>query len=203
MPVARVRPVPLVETAYCLAGDAVGDLVYVSGVPVGGVMQVAKADPNAAGKHPATGVIIQKLTSTTCILQCHCITPDLYGGLTIGKLYWLGPAGTPVLTPVAAAPQAIGVSISASAISLNFDEDVKPTTGGGGNPWVEDEFSPTNGQVTFILSQAPTDANSVVFLANGVAADDGVDYTRSGQTITWTDVWFVMDTSDKVLVRYQ
>lgn len=202
MPTATIRSVPLVELVDCLAGDAVGNFVYCSGPPVAGRLQVAKADPNTVGKHPAFAVIVEKPTSTTAAIQCHGQTPDIYAGLTPGKLYWLGASGVPVLTPVPAAPEAVGVAVSATAINLAFDEDVKPTVGSGA-PWVEDEFSPTNGQVTFILSQAPTDANSVVFLANGVAADDGVDYTRSGQTITWTDVWFVMDTSDKVLVRYQ
>lgn len=203
MGIANIRPVPLYESADCLAGDAVGDLVYCTGAPVAGRLQVAKADPNTVGKHPAFAVIVEKPTSTTCVIQCNGGSPNLYAGLTPGALYWLGASGVPAASPVAAAPQSIGVAVAAEAINLAFDEDVKPTVGGAGNPWVEDEFTPTNGQVTFILSQAPTDANSLVFLANGVAADDGVDYTRSGQTITWTDNWFVMDTSDKVLIRYQ
>ena len=203
MPVAAIRPVPLVETANCLAGDAAGNLVYITGVPVGGLLQYAKADPNIGGKHPAVAVILEKITATECVVLCRGRSGDIYAGLTPGAQYWLGAAGTPVLTPVAAAPQAVGVAVSVTEINFNFDEDVKPTIGGAGNPWVEDEYTPTNGQVTFILSQAPADANSLVFLANGVAADDGVDYTRSGQTITWTDNWFVMDTSDKVLIRYQ
>lgn len=202
MGTATIRSIPLVKLADCLAGDAVGNLVYITGPPVSGRLQVAKADPNTSGKHPAISVICEKLTSTTAVIQRYGRTPDIYSGLTPGKLYWLGVSGTPVTSPVSAAPQDIGIAVSASAINLTFGEDYKPESASGSS-WKEDEFSPTNGQVTFILSQAPTDANSLVFLANGVAADDGVDYTRSGQTITWTDAWFVMDTSDKVLVRYQ
>lgn len=203
MGTATIRPVPLLEQANCLAGDAVGDLVYCTGPPVGELCQVAKADPNAAGKHPAFAVIIEKFDSTTCVIQNFGNGVDLYAGLTPGDLYWLGADGRPAASPVAAAPQSIGVAASASTIHFSFGEDVKPTVGGGGAPWVEDEFSATNGQVTFILSQAPTDANSLVFLVNGVAADDTTDYTISGQTITWLDNLFVMDTSDKVLIRYK
>lgn len=202
MAVARIKPVQLLEMANCLAGDAVGDLVYCTGVPGGGLFQVAKADPNIAGKHPALAVITEKINATTCVIQFNGVSPDLYSGLSPGALYWLGASGVPVTSPVTAAPQAVGVAVSAEAINLSFDEDIKPTVGGG-NPWVEDEYTPTNGQLTFILSQAPTDVNSLVFFANGVAADDTDDYTVSGTTVTWLNNWFVMDTSDKVLIRYQ
>ena len=203
MPVATIKSLPLVETANCLVGDVVGDLVYITGPPVGGLVQYAKADPNVGGKHPAVAVIVEKISSTVCVVQCNGVTPDIYAGLTPGSQYWLGASGTPSLTPVSAAPQAVGVAISAMAMNMDFLEDLKPTVGGAAPPWREDEFSPTAGQVTFILSNAPTDVNSIVFLANGVAADDTSDYTVSGTTVTWLDNWFVFDTSDKVLIRYQ
>ena len=72
----------------------------------------------------------------------------------------------------------------------------------GGAPWVEDEFTTTAGQVTFILSQAPTDASSLTFHVNGVLYDDVADFTVSGTTITWTNVPFVMGIGDKVHIRY-
>lgn len=74
--------------------------------------------------------------------------------------------------------------------------------GGGGNPWIENEFSPSNGQISFILSQAPADINSFTLLVNGVLADDGTDYTVSGTTLTWLNNLFVLDTGDKLLARY-
>jgi hypothetical protein len=74
--------------------------------------------------------------------------------------------------------------------------------GGGGDPWIEDEFTPSNGQITFILSQAPSDANSFSLLVNGVLADDVVDYTVSGTNLTWLNNLFVLDTGDKLLARY-
>ena len=72
-----------------------------------------------------------------------------------------------------------------------------------GPPWREDEFAPTNGQITFIMSQAPTDVLSVNFLVNGVRADDIDDYTVSGVTITWLNNLFAMETTDQVVVRYR
>lgn len=80
----------------------------------------------------------------------------------------------------------------------------KQIDGGGVAPtWYEDEFTPTNGQVTFIISSTPTDVQSLTFAVNGVLADEGVDYSVSGTTITWTDAPFTMQTSDLVVVRYR
>lgn len=76
-----------------------------------------------------------------------------------------------------------------------------PTTGDITPLWREDEFTTTAGQVTFILSQAPGDANSLSFFVNGVLYDDVADYTVSGTTVTWLNV-FAMETGDKVHIRY-
>lgn len=87
----------------------------------------------------------------------------------------------------------------------HLNKIVSPGTGGGGGggaPWVEDEFSPAGGQVTFILSQAPSDSDSLMMIVNGIVYDDGVDYTVSGQTLTWLAAAFAMESGDKVLIRY-
>ena len=70
-------------------------------------------------------------------------------------------------------------------------------------PWVEKEFVPTAGQVTFILSSAPTDSQTLTFAVNGVLADEGVDYSVSGVTITWLNALYTMETTDLVVVRYR
>lgn len=75
--------------------------------------------------------------------------------------------------------------------------------GAGGTPWVEDEFTATPAQVTFILSQAPIDAVSLTFHVNGVLYDDVTDFSISGTTITWLDTAFVMSAGDKIHIRYQ
>jgi hypothetical protein len=74
--------------------------------------------------------------------------------------------------------------------------------GAGHLAWNEDEFVPTFGQVTFILSQPPIDLASLEFYVNGVLYDDVTDYTVSGTTITWLNP-FVLKTKDKVIIRYQ
>ncbi len=69
--------------------------------------------------------------------------------------------------------------------------------------WIEDEFTPTGGQVTFILSAAPNDPPSFTMRVNGVAYDDPTHYSISGVNVTWTNVAFVMATDDLVQCRYQ
>ena len=71
-----------------------------------------------------------------------------------------------------------------------------------GKSWKRDEFTATNGQVTFILSSAPADNSSVTLYVNGVMYDDVDDYTVSGTTITWLNTPFSMDAGDEILVRY-
>ncbi len=68
--------------------------------------------------------------------------------------------------------------------------------------WVEDEFTATAGQVTFVLSSTPLDVDSVSVIVNGVHYDDDADWTISGTTVTWLDTVFVMDAGDKVIIRY-
>ncbi len=73
---------------------------------------------------------------------------------------------------------------------------------GAALPWQEDEFTAAAAQVTFILSQAPTDATSLTFHVNGILYDDIADFTVSGVTVTWLNTPFVMGVGDKVHVRY-
>ena len=69
--------------------------------------------------------------------------------------------------------------------------------------WAQDKFTPSNGQVTFILTQAPIDPLSVSFIINGVDYDDPVDFSVSGMTVTWLDNPFTMATTDLVSINYQ
>lgn len=73
----------------------------------------------------------------------------------------------------------------------------------GAIDWSEEEFTPSLGQVTFILSNVPEDPVSLELKVNGVAADSGVEYSISGVTITWLNVNFSLGTADLVTVRYQ
>jgi hypothetical protein len=187
----------------------VGDIVYVSGPPVGGVVQVAQADATDSGKRPPVGVIVSKLNGTEGTIQSEGISDAVFAGLTVSASYYLGTDGQLVTTPPSGHPaQVIGVAVSTTQLFLNIAQ-VEPSSGGmgggggGHSAWTEDEFSPTPAQVTFILSQAPTDSESIVFVVNGVIADDVVDYTVSGQTVTWLNTNFVMEAGDVVAIRYQ
>lgn len=73
---------------------------------------------------------------------------------------------------------------------------------GGHLPWIQEEFTPTTGQITFIISNLPTDVASFEFNVDGVLFDEGADYTISGSTITWINS-IVLKPVDKVIVRYQ
>lgn len=78
------------------------------------------------------------------------------------------------------------------------------STGGVGHlNWIEVEFTPTAGQITFLLGSIPADVVSLEFYVNGVLYDDTTDYTVSGSTVTWTNVAFILKTEDKVIIRFQ
>jgi hypothetical protein len=92
------------------------------------------------------------------------------------------------------------------------DNKVLETDGAGGftlidtptgAAWLEDAFTPTLGQITFILSQAPTEPVSLSLHANGVEAVVAVDYTISGTTLTWLNTEFSFETDDEVVIQYK
>lgn len=68
---------------------------------------------------------------------------------------------------------------------------------------IEDEFAPTNGQVTFILSQAPNDLPGLLMLINGLPQDRGVDFAVSGVTVTWFNTTHTIEATDKVVFTYR
>lgn len=88
-------------------------------------------------------------------------------------------------------------------ITENADEIDIAATGAVVDPWKDDEFIATNGQVTFILSAAPQDGVSLSFLVNGVRANETEDWVRSGQTITWQNNEFVLAAGDLVHAHYR
>jgi len=104
----------------CSSGLAVGDIVYLSASDT-----VAKADGTDAGKMPALGIIVNKPTTTTCILQ--------YGGelttsgLTAGLTYYVSATGSLTSnTAGLAVIQALGVAKDSTTLIMDV-----PTTVGG------------------------------------------------------------------------
>jgi hypothetical protein len=72
-----------------------------------------------------------------------------------------------------------------------------------GQKWLEDTFTATAGQVSFILSQAPKDPVSVNLVVNGVDYEKPSDYVVSGTSLTWLNTLFTLEAGDRLLVRYK
>ena len=93
-----------------------------------------------------------------------------------------------------------------AVVALRAGDVVQAFSGGGlGStaPWIEDTFVPTAGQVTFILSAAPTAPVALSLHANGVEAVEVADYTVGGQTIAWLNTAYSFETSDRVVIQYK
>jgi len=69
--------------------------------------------------------------------------------------------------------------------------------------WNEEEFTPTTGQITFIVANMPADAVSIEFYVNGVLADRGAQYTASGATFTWLNNPYSLVPRDLIQIRYK
>ena len=125
----------LVVSANCLAGDAVGNAVKVTGPPVGGLYQVSTVDVTDPSALLTAAVITSKDTPTTCTIQLTGIVSGVYVGLTVGRTYFVSLAGVPVLTPPTAAPggiayvQPLGIALAADVLMLQPQPPVKRTGG--------------------------------------------------------------------------
>jgi hypothetical protein len=81
-------------SANCLAGDSVGNAVYVTGAAVGDVYQVATVDPRDAAKMPAIGVIESKSSPTDCVVQALGEMKNVVSGVTPGRNVMVEVGGT-------------------------------------------------------------------------------------------------------------
>lgn len=122
-------------TAVCLATDAVGDMVYISGSKSGADYLVQKADPSDYSKMPAFGAIVLKITSTRCVVQLRGDATGLYTGLTPGRVCWVGLDGRPTQTPPSAGIgqkaylQPIGLASATNLLYLRVEDDMKVRVG--------------------------------------------------------------------------
>lgn len=97
----------------CLAGDAVGDAVYISAANT-----VAKADADDTSKLPAIGLIVSKQAATSCTVRFSGLVTGLVG-LTAGAVYYLSAATAGAITATPpAAPNATPVGIAVSTTTL-------------------------------------------------------------------------------------
>lgn len=115
-------------SAVCLASDAVGNAVFITGPAIGGIYQVSKADPlDGPSKMPAFGVIIFKATTTTCRVQVSGEMIGVVSSLTPGKVVFVSAAGTlahSIATPGAgqlAYIQSMGLVLSSDIVLLRPD----------------------------------------------------------------------------------
>jgi hypothetical protein len=116
--------------ANCLTSDIVGNLVRISGSDIGEVATVTKVDPSDNTKMPVIGMLIEKPTTTTCIIQTSgYIKLVSLGPLTVGKRYFVGLDGNvSMLPPLAisspsnyAMIQIVGVARASTVLELNVD----------------------------------------------------------------------------------
>lgn len=107
-------------TGVCVSGDAVGDLMYVSGPS----KAVAKADVTNFTKLPAVGCIISKSGPTSCVIQTAGLVSGVYTGLTPGKIYVIGSNSRPSAALPVPAPstnlflQPVGIAVDTNMLLM-------------------------------------------------------------------------------------
>jgi hypothetical protein len=118
--------------AVCAAGDAIGDVVYISADKVGSLYSVAKVDiDNAAPwRGIGIGVVKSKPTATTCRVQLGGLLQGVYSGLTPGRRLFVNTSSQ--LSPAPPAPpvsgrrlsQRIAYAVSADTILIDPKEPI-------------------------------------------------------------------------------
>ena len=91
--------------AICLSSDLVGNVVYIAGPSVGGLMTVETADITSQSKMPAIGVVFSKSSDTRCKIHLFgdvdapnvLATSDVWVSPT-GKMTHIIPSNPPVNT---------------------------------------------------------------------------------------------------------
>jgi len=112
-------------SADCLLADAIGSFVRITGVAVAGIAQVATVNIAITGQYPAVGVIIEKSTTTRCLVQVIGELQVSPPTLIPGRPYFIDVDGT--ITDVPPVPasgtvvaiQAIGTAIDIGRLLLN------------------------------------------------------------------------------------
>ena len=109
--------------ATCDTSNAVGDLVYLIGT-----RDVRKADIDDRSKTPARGIIVDKITATSCLVQTSGEVS--MSGLVVGATYFVGvdgrPSAVPPPRPVLGlrAVQVIGTAVDSSTLILSLTNDL-------------------------------------------------------------------------------
>jgi hypothetical protein len=185
--------------ANCLFSDLVNHCVRVTGVTVG-VPDVTRVDPLLAPTMPAVGIIVQKPTSTTCLVQVSGQITS-FSPVVAGVWYYVGTSAFPVSAPPAfpAIPQVIGVGLDTARLLLRHGFGIEPAAA------VDSEVpsGAVDGVNMAFGTAMPFKAGTTRFYLNGVRQRPGgtFDYTEGPgpQTLTLT---LPPRTGDHLLVDY-
>lgn len=120
--------------ASCLVTDEVGNLVHISGPKVGPLYTVSSIDISDADSMPAVGIIVDKPTSITCVVQMQGPTTISSGIETLppGKRCFAGYDSKPTTTApdVSRSPngkmilQVVGVALDSDKIEIMPDMSI-------------------------------------------------------------------------------
>jgi len=129
VPRGDVRYIRKEREVACLSTDSVGDWVCRRDVITAtGRLRVTRANPQDIDFMPAIGLLVEKSTPTTGIIQMFDIT-DYYTGLDLGQpVYFLGVDGRlsytkPVIGPLGYVfIQIIGSPVSDDLLLINSDK---------------------------------------------------------------------------------
>lgn len=186
--------------ANCLAGDLLNQFVRVVGNTLG-VPDVTKVDPSDASKMPALGIIVQKPTATTCLVQVTGQTTT-FSPVIAGSFYYVGATALPV--SVAPAPpalkQVVGVGLDTARLLLRSGFGVEQSG-------VVDGEVPSgliNGLNVVFGTVQPFLPGSTRFYMNGVRQRLGAayDYTE-GVGPTVLTMTLAPKSGDTLLVDYR
>jgi hypothetical protein len=104
----------------CLATDAVGDFVYVTGADA-----VARVDPTNAAKMPAVGIVVKKPSATRALVQFSGAVTALVV-LTPGTRYFIGSSGQAATSPPAGPgrryAQPVGIALAPNVLMLRLQD---------------------------------------------------------------------------------
>ena len=104
----------------CPIGVAEGEFVYFTGSNA-----VDQADSSVPAETPAIGLIVNKPTTTSCLLL-HEGEPAIFSSLTPGSIYYLSTVGTITATAPTTpgeVVQRIGVAVNATTLLLTLGEE--------------------------------------------------------------------------------
>jgi len=122
VPRGDYRYVRKTQEVACLASDAVGEIMCMRGfMTPAGRWRVHKANNLESDRMPAVGVLIEKKTGTTGIMQIYGAVVGLFTGLDYTKKYFVGSNG--VLDNVLPVPT-LGNKILVQKFGVPVDTDV-------------------------------------------------------------------------------